>query len=357
MPRSRGFFMKAKLILEDKTIINGKAFGARKSTAGEVVFSTAMTGYVEALTDPSYQGQILILTYPLIGNYGVLNPSFFQSKKIQVSGLIVTKHCLYPNHHKNQKSLSSWLRENSIPGISDIDTRALTQKIRRQGTILGKIQIGSQNLPFYDPDKDNLVAQVSSKKVKIYQSPQNKKTVCLINCGCKRAIITAFLKRQVNVITVPWNYNPLKENLPPFNGVVFSNGPGNPKMARQVIAIAKQIIKAKIPTLGICLGHQILALAGGAKTYKLKFGHRSLNQPVKDLSTNRCFITSQNHGFAVDKKTLPKTWQIWFTNLNDGTCEGIKSQDGLFWGVQFHPEGHPGPEDTEFIFDEFIKKI
>jgi len=357
MPRSRGFFMKTKLILEDKTTISGKAFGARKSTAGEVVFSTAMTGYIETLTDPSYRGQILILTYPLIGNYGIPNSSLFQSKKIQVSGLVVTKHCPHPNHHQNQKSLSSWLRENGVPGISDVDTRALTQKICRQGTILGKIQIDSQNLPFYDPNKDNLVAQVSIKKPKIYQRQGNKKTVCLVDCGCKKTIITAFLKRQINVIAVPWNHNPLKGNLPPFTGIVFSNGPGNPKMARQAIAIAKQIIKAKIPILGICLGHQILALATGAKTYKLKFGHRSLNQPVKDLNINRCFITSQNHGFAVDQKTLPKTWQTWFTNLNDGTCEGIKSKDGLFWGIQFHPEGHPGPEDTEFIFDEFIKRI
>ena len=349
--------MKTKLILEDKTPINGKAFGARKSTAGEVVFSTAMTGYVETLTDPSYRGQILIFTYPLIGNYGVPLPALFQSPQIQIAGLIVSCYSQHPNHYQNQKTLSYWLKENDIPGISDVDTRALTQKIRRQGTMLGKIQISSQNLPFYNPDKNNLVAQASSKKVKIYQSPQNKKTVCLVDCGCKRAIITAFLKRQVNIVTIPWDYNPLKGNLPPFTGIVFSNGPGNPKMARQTIAIAKQIIKAKIPILGICLGYQILALAGGAKTYKLKFGHRSLNQPVKDLNTNHCFITSQNHGFAVDKKTLPKTWQTWFVNLNDQTCEGIKSKDSLFWGIQFHPEGYPGPEDTEFIFDEFIKRI
>ena len=349
--------MRTKLILEDNTIINGRSFGARKSTAGEVVFSTAMTGYIEALTDPSYRGQILILSYPLIGNYGVPNPSLFQSKKIQVSGLVIAKHCPHPSHYQNQKSLSIWLKENGIPGIDDVDTRALTQKIRRQGTMLGKIQISSQNLPFYNPDKKNLVAQVSSKKVKIYQSPQNKKTVCLIDCGCKRAIITSFLKRQINIIAVPWNYDPLKGNLPPFTGVVFSNGPGNPKMVRQTISIAQKMIKAKIPTLGICLGYQILALAAGAKTYKLKFGHRSLNQPIKDLNTNKCFVTSQNHGFVIDQKTLPKNWQTWFTNLNDNSCEGIKSQDDLFWGVQFHPEGHPGPEDTEFIFDEFIKKL
>ena len=349
--------MKTKLILEDKTTINGKSFGARKSTAGEVVFSTAMTGYVEVLTDPSYRGQILTLTYPLIGNCGVPLPALFQSPQIQIAGLIVSCYSQHPNHYQNQKTLSCWLKENDIPGISDVDTRALTQKIRHQGTMLGKIQISSQNLPFYDPDKDNLVAQVSIKKPKIHRHQRNKKTVCLIDCGCKKAIITAFLKRQINVIAVPWNYNPFKKNLPPFTGIVFSNGPGNPKMARQTITVAQQIIKAKVPILGIGLGHQILALAAGAKTYKLKFGHRSLNQPVKDLSTNRCFITSQNHGFTVDKKTLPKNWQIWFTNLNDGTCEGIKSKNNLFWGIQFHPEGHPGPEDTEFIFDEFIKKL
>lgn len=348
--------MKAKLVLKDGTKISGHLFGASKTTAGEIVFSTAMTGYIEALTDPSYFGQILVLTYPLVGNYGVPKSAFFQSKKIQVAGLVISCLSKNPSHYQSQNSLSEWLKKDNVPGISGIDTRALTQKIRQKGTMLGKIETDSQKTDFYDPNKDNLVAKVSIRKPKIYKNKKNKKTILLIDCGCKRAIIKSFLKRNINVLAVPWDYDPFKSNSS-FQGIVFSNGPGNPQMADKTIKTAQQALKAEIPCLGICLGNQILALAAGAQTYKLKFGHRSLNQPVKNLLTHQCFITSQNHGFAIDQKTLPSSWRPWFLNLNDQTCEGIISENNLFMAVQFHPEGHPGPEDTNFIFDEFSKKI
>lgn len=350
--------MRAKLILEDGTVLEGELFGSPTSSAGEVVFSTAMTGYVEALTDPSFAGQILVLTYPLVGNYGVPDPKYFQSKKIQVSGLAVTEHCLTPSHHQNQKTLSDWLKENNVPGISGIDTRALTQKIRQSGTMLGKIEVGEERLEFYDPNKENIVAKVSIDQPKFFRIGKGKKTFCLIDCGYKKAILECLLARKINVVVAPWNFNPFTTPLAEkISGLLISNGPGDPKMAVETINVVHQAIEKKIPILGICLGNQILALAAGAKTYKLKFGHRSLNQPVKDLFTQRCFITSQNHGFAIDTQSLPKNWQQWFINLNDQTCEGIISKDRLFWGVQFHPEGHPGPEDTGWVFDEFVKKL
>lgn len=353
--------MEAKLILENQTEITGESFGASRPACGEVVFSTAMTGYVEALTDPSYSGQILVFTYPLIGNYGVPSPQFFQSPQIQVAGLIVSQLCPHPSHYQSQKNLDQWLKENNVPALSGIDTRALTQKIRQKGTMLGKIIPASfpQNkTKFHDPHKENLVAKVSTKKIRFCHQAKYQKTIVLIDCGVKKAIIDALLKRHLNVIRIPWDDNPLRDSsLPPFAGVVISNGPGNPLQAQKTIENTRELLKRKVPILGICLGHQILALAAGAKTYKLKFGHRSLNQPVKNLENNRCFITSQNHGFAVDKKTLPPQWKEWFINLHDQTCEGIKSQNGLFLGSQFHPEGYPGPEDTDFIFDEFAKTI
>jgi len=348
----------ARLILEDGATLEGQAFGSSTNSAGEVVFSTAMTGYVESLTDPSYAGQILVLTYPLVGNYGVPDSKYFQSAKIQVSGLIVTEHCLTPNHHQSKKSLGEWLKEGSVPGISGIDTRALTQKIRHFGTMLGKIQITTEKLEFYDPNKENIVAKVSLKKLQLFRSNKNGKTICLIDCGYKKAILESLLARGVNVLVVPWNFDLFTNPLPKkISGIVVSNGPGNPKVVTDTIATVHQALERKIPTLGICLGSQVLALAAGAETYKLKFGHRSVNQPVKDLFTRRCYVTSQNHGFAVNTDSLPKGWSPWFINLNDQTCEGIVSKDHQFLGVQFHPEGHPGPEDTGWIFDEFISKI
>ncbi len=332
--------MKTQLVLEDNSIWEGEAFGQETPIAGEVVFATAMTGYSEALTDPSYKGQILVFTYPLIGNYGVGDTSFFQSEKIQVSGVVVSEPCFTPSHWQSQKSLDYWLKENNIPGLWGIDTRALTQKLRDKGTMLGKLGTPQDKIDFYDPNKDNLVAKASLTEPKIFNNKLKNKTVCLVDCGYKKAILDSLLKRDLTVV-----------------GIVVSNGPGDPQMADQTIKTITKAMVKKIPILGICLGNQILGLAAGAQTYKLKFGHRSLNQPVKDLLSQHCFITSQNHGFAVLPKSLPKNFKPWFINLNDQTCEGIISDNGLFAGVQFHPEGNPGPTDTDFVFDLFAKKL
>ncbi len=347
--------MEAKLVLEDGTTLKGNSFGAEVSVAGEVVFSTAMTGYPEAFTDPSYFGQILVMTYPLMGNYGVSKGINFQSNKLQLTGLVVTVNCDNPSHFQCDKTLSKWLKESNIPGIEGVDTRALTQHLRTKGTMLGKIIIDDEKTSFYDPNKENIVAKVSVDKPKEYFKKENRKTVCLLDCGYKDAILQNLLKRNLNVKVIPWNFEPF--NVGKFNGLLISNGPGDPKVVKETILIAKKAIEKRLPLLGICFGNQILSLGAGADTYKLKFGHRSLNQPVKDLKTGKCFITSQNHGFAVNPETLPAGFKEWFSNLNDGTCEGVISGDGLIMGVQFHPEGNPGPTDTGWVFDEFVKKL
>jgi len=346
--------MEAKLILEEGTVLKGNSFGAEVSAAGEVVFSTAMIGYPEAFTDPSYFGQILVMTYPLIGNYGISKAINFQSNKLQLTGLVVAVNCDNPSHFQCTKTLSQWLKESNVPAIEGIDTRVLTQHLRLKGTMLGKIVIGEDQINFYDPNSENIVARVSVNEPKTFFK-KNRKTVCLLDCGYKDAILKNLLKRNLNVNIIPWNFDPFNDK--PFAGLVISNGPGDPKVVKETILTAKKAIQKHLPVLGICFGNQILSLGAGADTYKLKFGHRSLNQPVRDLKTGKCFITSQNHGFAVNPKTLPLGFKEWFLNLNDETCEGVISDDGLTMGVQFHPEGNPGPTDTEWIFDEFVKKL
>lgn len=349
-----------KLILEDGSIYRGFSFGAEKSIAGEVVFNTGMVGYPESLTDPSYRGQILTLTYPLIGNYGVPSNErdefgilkYFESDKIQVKGLVVSECCQNYHHWNAIKSLSEWLKEHNIPGIYGIDTRALTKKLRERGTMLGKI-IYNEDIDFDDPNQRNLVKEVSINKPKIYGNGKIK--VVAIDCGIKNNILRCFLKRNIQVIRVPWDYNIFNDNFE-FNGLFISNGPGNPKQCKETIEIIKKAINKNIPIFGICLGNQLLALSAGADTYKLKYGHRSQNQPCKEIGTKRCYITSQNHGYANSKK-LPKDWKSWFINVNDGTNEGIKHKTKPFMSVQFHPESYPGPVDTEFLFDKFIKII
>jgi len=348
---------KAKLILEDGSVFEGIFFGAEKSVAGEVVFNTGMVGYPEALTDPSYHGQILVLTYPLIGNYGVPDDEKegnilknFESDKIQIQGLIVSNYIDEYSHWNAKKSLSEWMKENDIPGLHGIDTRALTKKLREKGTMTGKIIIKG-DVEFDDPNKRNLVAEVSIKKPITYE--KGEKRIVLIDCGTKNNIIRAFLKRNVTVVRVPWNYFPDEE----YDGIVISNGPGDPKMCMEAIENIKEAIKNNKPVLGICLGNQILGLAAGADTYKLKYGHRSQNQPCVEAGTKRCYITSQNHGYTIDAKTLPKEWQEWFYNNNDKTNEGIRHKTKPFFGVQFHPEASPGPDDTEFLFEIFMREI
>lgn len=352
--------MNGKLILSDGTVFLGQSFGHGISSSGEVIFNTGMMGYPESLTDPSYYGQILVLTYPLIGNYGVPDSEFFESKKIQVRGVIVQNYIDNPSHFENVKTLSSWLKEEGIPALQGIDTRALTIKLRDHGVMLGKIELPTTNykLPtnIYDPNAENILPYVSVKDPQEFG--EGKKRIVVIDCGTKGNIVRSLLKRKNKVIVVPWDFDPLKN--PPaggFDGVLISNGPGDPAMAKHTIKTASKLLKNNIPTFGICLGSQILALAAGGKTYKLKFGHRGQNQPVLDVLTKRAIITSQNHGFAVDMKSLDKNWQEWFVNLNDGTNEGIKHKTRPFMAVQFHPESSPGPKDADYLFDEFLTFI
>jgi carbamoyl-phosphate synthase small subunit len=358
--------MVEKLILADGSSYEGISYGSNISVAGEVVFATGMMGYPESITDPSYKGQILILTYPLIGNYGIPDQSLWESDNVMVSGLIVSNYIDTPSHFQSQQTLKSWFKDSHVPLIEIKDTRALTQKIREYGVMLGKI-IFTDNLPFYDPNNDNLVAQVSTKKITIQKSAIKAKTILLIDCGTKRNIQKALIKRGVNVITVPWDFNPftpknkaelsklLNSSVMPFDAILISNGPGDPKSVKQTIITVKTALDLKIPVLGICLGHQVLALAAGGNTQKLKYGHRSQNQPCSMVGSHRCYITTQNHGFAVSK--IPAGFNEWFINANDGSNEGIIHRKLPFMSVQFHPEATPGPEDAEWIFDYFIEKI
>lgn len=343
---------KAQIILKNNSCYKGYFFGKRKSVSGEFVFNTGMVGYVESLTDPSYRGQILVLTYPLIGNYGVPD-HLFESEKIQVAGLVVSDYSFDYSFFEAKKSLDQWLKEQDIPGVFNIDTRALTKELRSQGTMPGKILFQNQELPFIDQNEFDLVSQVSIKEPKHY--PRGEKTVLLIDCGVKLSILRNLLKRNLTVIRVPYDYD-VSQVKQRFDGVVISNGPGDPKMCQKTIANIKELLKAQVPVLGICLGNQLLALAAGGDIYKLKFGHRSQNQPCVETKTNQCYITSQNHSFAV-KPNLPEEWQVWFFNLNDQTIEGIRHKTRPFFSVQFHPEANPGPQDTNFIFDEFVKLL
>ncbi|MFH1657271.1 MAG: glutamine-hydrolyzing carbamoyl-phosphate synthase small subunit [bacterium] len=342
------------LILKDGTIMEGKILGYEKETTGEVVFTTGMTGYPETLTDPSYCGQILTFTYPLIGNYGISQEKF-ESDKIQVAGIITSESCQHPSHCDSEISFSDWCAENKITILTDIDTRLLTEKLRNHGTIPGGIFFNKKDtVEFKDINEENLVARVSGRNVEIYVGDSFHDTVLLYDCGVKMSIIRSFVKRGVRVIRVPWDYDYRQTK---FSGVVISNGPGDPEKVQPLIEKVRELIKSNVPLLGICLGNQILALALGAKTYKLKFGHRSQNQPVMDSETQRCYITSQNHGFAVQPETLPNNVKNWFKNLNDGTCEGIYHLKSPLLGVQFHPEANPGPTDTDWIFDLFLEYI
>lgn len=349
--------MKGTLILKDGTEMIGESYGATSPMAGEVVFSTGMMGYPESLTDPSYCGQILVLTYPLIGNYGVPENILWESEKIQVSGLIVSDYIDTPSHFQSKRTLSDWFKSEKVPMLQIKDTRLLTQKIRDSGSILGKI-IFSKDIPFYDPNLVNLVSVVSSKKITHIPAKLKglEKNILLIDCGAKRNIQRALTQRGVSVTTVPWDYDPFTtpDSLK-FDAIVLSNGPGDPKLVTKTVNTIKTAITKKIPILGICLGHQILCLAAGGTTTKLKHGHRSQNQPCMMKNSERCYITTQNHGYAVSK--IPDEFNEWFTNANDSTNEGIIHKSLPIMSVQFHPEAIPGPTDTEWIFDYFLNKI
>ncbi len=388
---------KSKLILEDGTIFEGTAFGASVSVSGEVVFATGMVGYDQSLTDPSYAGQILTFTYPLIGNWGVPPKEFWESGRVHVSGLIISDLTTKPNHWQSTQTLDSWLKRENVPGIYGIDTRRLTQKLRDHGVMLGKIVVGSRDVKLEDPNLRNLVAEVSIQKPIIHSpfrhpepltpvilseakdlkvqgklregsdsekdsssSTRNDKSgtirVGLLNCGVKKNIIRSLVKRGVTVYELPWDFDPFEKNLK-LDGLVISNGPGDPKMAKESIAITKKSLERQLPTFGICLGNQLLALAAGGDTYKLKFGHRAQNQPTIEVKSKRCYITTHNHGFAVDEKKMPKGFRRWFYNANDNTNEGIIHKTLPFFSVQFHPEATPGPTDTNWLFDYFLNVV
>ncbi len=348
--------MIGKLILEDGTVVEGRSFGSEKATPGEVVFTTGMVGYPESLTDPSYAGQILVFTYPLIGNYGVPDKQFWESDSIKAAGVIVSTYNEKPSHFMSKMTLAQWLKKENIPALEIKDTRLLAKKLRTQGTMLGKIVFGN-NIAFQDPNKENLVAKVSAKEPYDVQSATyevaERKTVVLYDCGVKRNIIRSLVARGLRVTVVPWNYDILEHKLS-FDAVVISNGPGDPKIASETIIIVKKLLERDVPILGICLGNQILALATGGDTYKLKFGHRSQNQPCLLQHSSRCYLTTQNHGFAVGE--IPPGFKPWFVNANDNTNEGLIHAKRPVMSVQFHPEATPGPEDTEWVFDYFIEK-
>lgn len=356
---------QAWLALEDGSVFEGQGFGATAKAGGEVVFSTGMVGYPESITDPSFHGQILCQTYPLIGNYGV-DPDSFESPRPRIVGYVVAEHCEHPSHATSRMNLHEWLKKNGIPGISGIDTRALAKKLRNQGVMRGLLASAGDGT---DPESlvrearllpdlyaRNLVAEVMPDRVRVYNS-QSGLSVVLIDCGAKESIVRCLVERNVRVTRVPAGagFREIMEFSP--RGVVISNGPGNPKKCLPTITTVRRLMAHGVPLFGICLGHQILSLAAGADTYKLKFGHRSQNQPCLEEGTERCYITSQNHGFAVDAGTLPRGWRPWFTNANDGTNEGVIHVRKAFRGVQFHPEACPGPADTEFLFDEFLESI
>jgi carbamoyl-phosphate synthase small subunit len=338
----------ARLELEDGSGFAGSVFGHAKSVAGEVVFNTGMVGYTEALTDPSYRGQILVLTYPLVGNYGV--PTAFESPRIQASALVVSELAMQYSHTSALKSLPQWLCDEGIPCLAGVDTRALTRRIRSRGCMLGKLVVGGQDVPFYDPNQANLVKEVCVGSREVYPG-KGSKSVLLIDCGAKGSIVEELLARGVTVVRVPWDYDFLRED---FDALFISNGPGDPTACTNTIENLRKILPAGKPVMGICLGHQLLALAAGASTYKLKFGNRGHNQPCLEEGTGRCFITSQNHGYAVDEATLPAGWRPWFRNANDGSNEGMRHATRPFMSVQFHPEAAPGPLDCAGLFDQFV---
>ena len=376
---------KATLILSDGTEFHGYAFGAERPVAGEVVFNTAMTGYPESLTDPSYAGQLMVLTYPLVGNYGVPPfsfekdglPTYMESTKIHAEAIIVSDYSEEYSHWNAVESLGDWLKREGVPGITGIDTRALTKKIREHGVMMGKLTIDgamdNEQLTIDNYGEVNYVDRVSCKEIIIYDGTESRsfdvntpideincqlsiincqlKKVVLLDCGVKANIIRCLLRRGVAVIRVPWNYD---FNGLDYDGLFLSNGPGDPDTCEAAVQHIRKALEGDRPICGICMGNQLLAKAGGASIYKLKYGHRSHNQPVCMVGTEKCFITSQNHGYAVDGDTLGADWEPLFVNMNDGTNEGIRHKTKPFFSSQFHPEACSGPTDTEFIFDRFV---
>lgn len=356
---------KVTLRLEDGTEFHGTSFGYESPVAGEVVFNTAMMGYPESLTDPSYAGQLMALTFPLVGNYGVPPftfredglPRFMESEKIHARAIIVSDYSQQFCHWNGVETLAQWLQREHIPGITGIDTRQLTKVLRDHGVMMGKILF--DDMPDQVPEADyagvNFVDQVSCREVIRYNEGASKKVV-LVDCGVKANILRCLIERGVEVIRVPWNYdfNDLE-----FDGLFLANGPGDPDTCEVAVQNIRRFLAnpSVRPCMGICMGNQLLSKAAGATIYKLKYGHRSHNQPVRKVGTNQCFITSQNHGYAVDSSTLPADWDPLFVNMNDGSNEGVRHKKNPWFSAQFHPEACSGPVDTEFMFDDFVKLL
>lgn len=356
---------KVTLRLEDGTEFHGTSFGYEKPVAGEVVFNTAMMGYPESLTDPSYAGQLMTLTFPLVGNYGVPPftfeenglPTFMESEKIHVRAIIVSDYSREFSHWNGVETLADWLKREQVPGITGIDTRQLTKVLREHGVMMGKILF--DDMPDEVPEADyagvNFVDQVSCREVIKYNEGADKKVV-LVDCGVKANILRCLIRRGVEVIRVPWNYD---FNELEFDGLFLANGPGDPEACEVTVQNIRRFLANPVvrPCMGICMGNQLLSKAAGARIYKLKYGHRSHNQPVRKVGTETCFITSQNHGFAVDSSSLPADWEPMFVNMNDGSNEGVRHKKNPWFSAQFHPEACSGPVDTEYMFDDFVKLL
>jgi carbamoyl-phosphate synthase small subunit len=357
-----------KLILADGTTLTGRAVGATEAVGGEVVFNTAMAGYVETLTDPSYCGQILVCTYPLIGNYGVPAPRPpgsldrpYESGRIQVQGLVMQNYVDHYSHHAAARSLGEWLASEGVPGITGIDTRMLTRRLREHGTITGCLvpegageEQSREQARTVDMRRE-VFERVRPERVERYGD--RGPTILLIDVGAKDNIVRSLIERGSTVVRAPWNED-IVALAADCDGVMISNGPGDPADLPELVDELRRLLaELDRPVFGICLGNQLLGLAAGARTYKLPYGHRGINQPVRDLRSGRCFITSQNHGYAIDNDSLPPDWAVWFVNLNDGTNEGIRAVDRPLFSVQFHPEAHPGCRDTGYLFDDFLEAV
>ena len=354
--------MRAKLVLADGVVVRGRAFGAAESAAGELVFNTSMVGYPEAMTDPSYCKQILMFTYPMIGNYGLPPrrrdrwglPLGYESERCRVAGVVVQEAWSGPGHPECPLTLESWLAEQGVVGIEGVDTRALTQRLRARGTMPAKIVVEGRPEPdLFDPMKEILAREVCAEETRTY-GDEGGLPVLLVDCGVKVSMIRALLERGARVTVAPYHAD-WASLAAGSAAVVLSNGPGDPALLDDLVGKVSALLDADKPVFGICLGNQILALAAGFETYKLPYGHRASNQPAVDVETGRCYITSQNHGYAVSADDVPEGWRVWFTNANDSTVEGVRHLERPFRGVQFHPEANPGPTDTGFLFDEFLE--
>ena len=352
------------LVLQDGTKFHGKSFGYDAPVAGEVVFNTAMMGYPESLTDPSYAGQLVTLTFPLVGNYGVPPftfgpeglPTFMESDHIHASAIIVSDYSEQYSHWNADESLAEWLKREHVPGITGIDTRELTKVLREHGVMMGQIIFDDEpeNIPQAQYEGVNFVDRVSCKEIIRYNEGAGKRVV-LVDCGVKANIIRNLIERGLEVVRVPWNYDYTGME---FDGLFLGNGPGDPDLCQDAVNILRQqMSKSRKPICGICMGNQLMAKASGANIYKLKYGHRSHNQPVRMVGTDKCYITSQNHGYAVDASTLDKDWSELFVNMNDGSNEGVRHNTNPWFTSQFHPEACSGPVDTLFMFDLFVEKL